>query len=94
VQLISLPLDVILWMAIARLIVLPVIGIATRAGVIDANDEVLRLVCMYLFFSCSFVVRYMETFFLRLVWILPTATAQVSCDLCAVVLLFRLSSSP
>jgi auxin efflux carrier family protein len=50
-QLTSLPLGAISGMAVGRLIVFPILGVGicqalTRAGVIDANDKVLRLVCM------------------------------------------------
>jgi auxin efflux carrier family protein len=48
----NLPLGAISSIAVARLIVIPVIGVLmcqglTSAGVIDENDKVLRFVCMY-----------------------------------------------
>jgi len=59
----SLPLGAISGLALGRLILSPVLGVAiceamTRAGIIDRTDKVLRLVCIFL--SC-----------------LPTATTQV-----------------
>ncbi|KAK7688364.1 hypothetical protein QCA50_008736 [Cerrena zonata] len=59
----TLPLGAIFSLAVAKLIITPVLGVLiceglTRAGVIDPSDKVLRFVCI--FFSC-----------------LPTATTQV-----------------
>ncbi|TDL22375.1 hypothetical protein BD410DRAFT_748622 [Rickenella mellea] len=58
-----LPVGAIAWLAISKMIVIPVIGVLicqglVNAGVIDREDKVLRFVCI--FFSC-----------------VPTATTQV-----------------
>ncbi|KAF5327766.1 hypothetical protein D9619_004550 [Psilocybe cf. subviscida] len=58
-----LPLGAISWLAVGKLLVIPVLGVLmcegfTRAGLISRDDKVLRLVCIFI--SC-----------------LPTATTQV-----------------
>ncbi|KLO16244.1 auxin efflux carrier [Schizopora paradoxa] len=59
----TLPVGAIAWLAIGKMLVMPVVGVAftqalVSAGIIDAEDKVLRIVCIFM--SC-----------------VPTATTQV-----------------
>lgn len=83
----SLPLGAVGALAIGRLVIMPVLGVLviqrlTHVGMLDANDKVLRFVCMYVILlhpssrspmsPCSFLSC------------LPTATAQVSDPVCII----------
>lgn len=54
----SLPLGAVAALAIGRTVVMPVLGVLitqglTQVGLLDASDNVLRFVCMYVVFLCS-----------------------------------------
>lgn len=58
----SLPLGAVGALAIARMVIMPFFGVLitqglTKAGLLDANDNVLRFVCMYVHFSTFFVTN-------------------------------------
>lgn len=58
----SLPLGAVSALAIGRMVIMPVLGVLitqglTRVGLLDANDNVLRFVCMYVTLSACFISR-------------------------------------
>jgi len=79
----TLPLGAISWLAVGRMLLMPVIGVViceglTNAGIIPKDDKVLRFVCMYVdsisrpsaFLTLSFIhVDFSRVFLpLRLKW--------------------------
>lgn len=58
----SLPLGAVCALAIGRLVIMPVLGVLitqglTQVGWLDANDNVLRFVCMYVIFPAFLVTN-------------------------------------
>ena len=78
----SLPLGAIGALAIGRLAIMPVLGVLiirglTQVGLLDANDNVLRFVCMYVIFLSSSLRAFQSTSSCSFMSCLPTGTTQV-----------------